>query len=219
MTSQLSIARLGAFALVLTVCVGAAAQQTPTDSTLRKEHAMGTKMEAKGIPNFGKVTPNLYRGAQPSAKGLDALKKLGVDIVVDMRGRDKIEEQVATQLGMQYVAIPSHCPFPKDEPFAKFLRVIQDNPGKKVFVHCRLGDDRTGMAVAAYRMADEGWSADEAMKEMKTFGFSAVHHAMCPGLADYEENFPKRLKTSPAFIEIQPYGTPPGASPAPIAPK
>ena len=45
------------------------------------------------------------------------------------------------------------------------------------------------------------------MKEMKAFGFSAVHHAMCPGLADYEENFPQRLKTSQAFKELQPYGT------------
>ncbi len=72
-------------------------------------------------------------------------------------------------------------------------------------MHCRLGDDRTGMAVASYRMAEEGWSADEAMKEMKTFGFSAVHRAMCPGLADYEESFPERLKKDQAFKELQPY--------------
>jgi len=155
------------------------------------------------VPNFGKVTPNLFRGALPSTEGLEALKKLGIGVVVDLRGRSQSEEAAAAKLGMQYIAIPSHCPFPKDEPFAKFLRVIRENPDKKVFVHCRLGDDRTGMAVAAYRMAEEGWTADEAMKEMKTFGFSAVHHAMCPGLADYEESFPQRLKTSTAFKELR----------------
>ena len=169
---------------------------------------MGTRLHAKGIPNFAEVTPNLYRGAQPSPVGLEALKNLGVNLVVDLRGgTNKDEEEAAKKLGMQYISIPSHCPFPKDEPFAKFLRVIRENPAKKVFVHCRLGDDRTGMAVAAYRMAQDGWSADEAMKEMKTFGFSAVHRAMCPGLADYEESFPKRLKNDQAFKELQPYGT------------
>ena len=189
------------------ICLGAAPQQTaqqaspPADSPAAR--AMGIRWQAKGIPNFGKVTPNLYRGGLPNNEGMKALQKLGVNVVVDMRGRNKDEEAVATKLGMQYVAIPSHCPFPQDETFAKFLKVIQGNPGKKVFVHCRLGDDRTGMAVASYRMANEGWSADEAMKEMKAFGFSTFHHAICPGLADYEETFPKRFKTNSAFKDLQ----------------
>ena len=168
---------------------------------------MGIRWKARGIPNFGKVTPNLFRGGLPNTEGMEALQKLGVNVVVDMHGRNKDEEAEATKLGMQYIAIPSHCPYPRDEPFAKFLRVIRENPGKKVFVHCRLGDDRTGMAVAAYRMAEEGWSADDAMKEMKAFGFSAVHHMICPGLADYEEGFPQRLKTNPAFKDLQPPAT------------
>lgn len=165
---------------------------------------MGTRLKAKGIPNFAEVTPNLYRGAQPTHEGFEALQKLGINIVVDLRGTaSKDEESAVTKLGMQYISIPSHCPYPKDDPFAKFLRVIRDNQGKKVFVHCRLGDDRTGMAVAAYRMADEGWSADEAMSEMTAFGFSSSHHAICPGLAAYEKSFPKHLQTNPAFKDQQ----------------
>jgi len=204
------IAQAAAFALIVlfALCVGAGPYQADKPTPAPAEHAMGIRMKAKGIPNFGEVTPNLYRGAQPSRGGLEALKQLGVNLVVDLRGiASKDEEAAAAKLGMQYVSIPSHCPFPKDEPFAKFLRVLRENTGQKAFVHCRLGDDRTGMAVAAYRMADEGWSADEAMKEMRTFGFSAMHRAMCPGLADYEESFPERLKTSQAFKELQPYGS------------
>jgi hypothetical protein len=55
------------------------------------------------------------------------------------------------------------------------------------------------MAVASYRMAEQGWSADEAMKEMQAFGFSSAHHLMCSGLAAYEKTFPDHLKTNPAF--------------------
>ena len=100
---------------------------------------------------------------------------------------------------MRYVAIPWHCPFPHDEAFARFLKLVRDNPDKKIFVHCRLGDDRTGMMIAAYRMADEGWSADRAMREMQQFGFSRAHHVICPTLASYEKDFPRHLKTNPAF--------------------
>lgn len=164
---------------------------------------MGTRPNVQGIPNFGQVSENLYRGGLPDDAGLGALKKMGVEVVVDLRhGQDSTEKNTVTKLGMQYVSIPSWCPFPRDEPFARFLKVMEENRGKKVFVHCRLGDDRTGMAVAAYRMAEEGWTAGEAWKEMKTFGFSTAHHALCPGMAGYEESFPQRLKKSPAFRDL-----------------
>ncbi len=209
MTLRMLIPKAGALVLLFSFAISThagprqASQQASPPVNSPAARAMGIRWKAKGIPNFGKVTPNLYRGGLPNNEGMQALQKLGVNVVVDMRGRNKDEEAEATKLGMQYVAIPSHCLFPQDETFAKFLKVIHDNPGKKVFVHCRLGDDRTGMAVASYRMADEGWSADEAMKEMKAFGFTTLHHAICPGLADYERSFPDHLKTSPAFKDLK----------------
>ena len=117
--------------------------------------AIGRRLEEKGVPNFGEVTPNLYRGGLLNTTGLKALAKMGVKIVVDLRANDANEEKEARSLGLQYVAIPWHCPWPRDEVFARFLKLLQENKGKKVFVHCRLGDDRTGMMVAAYRMAEE----------------------------------------------------------------
>jgi protein-tyrosine phosphatase len=129
---------------------------------------------------------------------------MGVNIVVDLHANDASEEKEVRRLGLQYVAIPWHCPWPRDEIFARFLRLLHENKGKKVFVHCRLGDDRTGMMVAAYRMAEEGWTADEAMIEMKSFGFTRAHHFLCPGLASYEKEFPERLRNNPVFGEVRP---------------
>lgn len=180
--------------------------QRPTSPPTQRQ--MGSRKNYVGLPNFGEVTPNLFRGGQPGVDGLQTLKKMGVTIVVDMRGsKSSHEKEVVTKLGMQYVSIPWHCPFPKDEAFAKFLHVVQENRKKKIFVHCRLGDDRTGMAIASYRMALEGWSAEDALKEMELFGFTGVHHAICPGLASYEKNFPKVLKTSSAFADFAPAST------------
>lgn len=168
-----------------------------------KTRVIGRKLQEKGVPNFGEVTPTLYRGGLLNTEGLTALAKMGVKIVVDTHANDVSEEKTVKSLGMEYVAIPWHCPWPRDEVFANFLRVLRENRGKKVFVHCRLGDDRTGMMVAAYRMADEGWTADEAMNEMQTFGFTRAHHFICPGLASYEKHFPERLKENPAFAGVR----------------
>ncbi len=174
------------------------AQQTPS------QHSMGTRKNSVGLPNFGEVTPNLFRGGQPGVDGLKTLKDMGVSIVVDMRsGPNDHEKDAVTKLGMQYVSIPWHCPFPTDEPFARFLKIIEENRDKKVFVHCRLGDDRTGMAVASYRMADEGWSADEALNEMENFGFDWKHHMICPTLERFEQSFPERLKKDEAFKDLK----------------
>jgi protein tyrosine phosphatase (PTP) superfamily phosphohydrolase (DUF442 family) len=165
---------------------------------------MGSRKHYVGLPNFAEVSPNLFRGGQPGVDGLEALKKMGVGIIVDMRGSKSPHEEIAVRkLGMQYLAIPWHCPFPSDAIFARFLRVIHDNPKKKIFVHCRLGDDRTGMAIAAYRMAEEGWSAEEALDEMEEFGFTGPHHVICPTLQLYERHFPEHFKNNPIFEGLQ----------------
>jgi len=52
-------------------------------------------------------------------------------------------------------------------------------------------------------MAIEGWSAEEAMKEMQTFGFTRAHYFICPGLARYEKHFPEPLQKNPIFKELR----------------
>ena len=200
--STVRLNRVVVLAALLAFLPAAMAQQSHPALRAVPRHTKVT-----GIANFGEVTATLYRGAQPNPHGLENLKKMGVSIVVDMRGgNNKAEESAVTKLGMQYVPIPWHCPFPTDKPFARFLKVIDDNPGKKIFVHCRLGDDRTGLAVASYRMANEGWSADEAMNEMKEFGFTGVHRFICPGIAPYEKQFPSRFQADPAFKDLRASG-------------
>jgi tyrosine-protein phosphatase SIW14 len=159
-------------------------------------------MVVPGVRNFARVTPKLYRGAQPSNSGFKELTKMGIDIVVDVRltGKGKEGREVG-KLGMQFVAIPWHCDFPRDSVFARFLTLLRENPDKKVFVHCRYGDDRTGMMIATYRMAIEGWTPQQAMQEMEKFGF---HRFLCPSLPAYVRAFPGRLKNEPEFRSLRP---------------
>ena len=196
-----TVPRISVF--LVAICMALPAQQESQKTPKVVEHALGQRLAVQGIPNFGEVTSTLYRGAQPREEGIEALKKLGIEVVVNLRvGLHDKEEASVEKLGMRYVAIPFPCQYPKDATFARFLAVIQDNQGKKIFVHCHLGEDRTGLAVAVYRMAQEGWTAEKAMKEMRAFGFSSAHHLTCPGLANYEKHFPEHLKSNAVFKEL-----------------
>ena len=164
--------------------------------------------------NFAEVSPTLYRGGQPTADGWRNLAKMGVDIVVDLRVTGRAHERATvTKLGMRYIEIPWICFNPTDSDFARFLAVLRQNPGKKIFVHCATGDDRTGMEIAAYRMAEQSWTAEEARKEMQAFGFNFFHRRICTRLGSYETHFPDRL-ADPAFQNFRAQIVP--SDPAPL---
>ena len=177
-------------------------QSSATADVGAPKHQPASRISKPGLANFAEVTPMLYRGGQPHGVGLQSLAHMGINTIIDVRltGADK-ESAEARKLGMDFVALPWHCLFPRDAAIAKFLAYLREHPDKKVFVHCRYGDDRTGMLIAAYRMAVEGWSAADARREMDAFGF---HHVICASLVGYEESFPDRLKRNPAFQKAEP---------------
>jgi tyrosine-protein phosphatase SIW14 len=192
--------------LVTTICATSIAYDTAKSSTafVTTERTIARKLAVPGVPNLGEVSPTLYRGAQPTQEGFQKLAEMGISIVVDLRERGReVERRRVTKLRMRFVAIPWNCFHPEDTDMARFLRLLRDNRGKKVFVHCQTGDDRTGMMIAAYRMVEEGWTAEEAMKEMEAYGFTSSHYLICAGLSSYEARFPRRFKTSPAFRDLR----------------
>jgi tyrosine-protein phosphatase SIW14 len=167
--------------------------------------AYGEKLRLPGLPNGGRVNDVLYRGAQPHTAGIRELKKLGITTIVDLRGenpglRDSEREQ-AESLGIRFVNIPVNgwSP-PSNDQVAQFLALFRNHPKEKVFVHCRFGDDRTGVFVAAYRMAYEAWPATQALNEMYFFGFNGFWH---PSMKSFIRDFPARLKTAPALEEYR----------------
>lgn len=186
--------------VLVTALCGQNGVQQNEKSEVSPSHPVGTRQELQGIPRFGQVSANLYRGGEPTPSALEALRKMGIDVIVDLRrGHDTVEESIVAKLGMKYISIPTRCPFPQDEPIARFLRIVEENREKKIFVHCRLGEDRTGVAIAAYRIAEQGWSAQEADKEVKAFGFGSLHNLICPGLERYVGTFPERWQKDPIF--------------------
>jgi tyrosine-protein phosphatase SIW14 len=178
-------------------------QENPAPSEMRS--AYGEKLHIPAIPNSGKINDHLYRGAQPKAQGLPELKKLGITTVVDLRGENKErieqERKQAESLGMRFVNIPvSGWAPPSDAQVVQFLSLFRDDPNQKIFVHCRFGDDRTGVFVATYRMAIEKWPTEQALHEMFFFGFNGFWH---PSMVSFVRDFPARLNSAPALAPFR----------------
>src|ERR1700674_4563980 len=57
-----------------------------TTSSPPPQHSRQNKSMRENLPNFGEATTTLYRGGQPSKRGFRILAKMGVNIVVDLRG-------------------------------------------------------------------------------------------------------------------------------------
>jgi len=141
------------------------------------------RIPAPGLPNFFKVSDQLYRGAQPTAEGLEGLKKFGVKTVVDLRAAHSDSGQLPGGLG--FVRIPMRTWDAEEDDMVRFLRVATDRKRGPVFVHCAHGADRTGLMVAVYRVAAQGWSKEDAIREMTKGGY---------GFHPFWENIPAALR-------------------------
>lgn len=124
----------------------------------------------EGVPNLFHVAPGLYRSAQPTAKGMQSLKAMGVETIVNLRSfhsdRDEIGE---TNLAYEHIYMKAW--HPEEKEMVRFLQIVNNPSRQPVLVHCHHGSDRTGTMVAVYRMAVQGWTADEAIQEMKEGGY------------------------------------------------
>jgi protein tyrosine phosphatase (PTP) superfamily phosphohydrolase (DUF442 family) len=191
-----------AFALYTLIVVATGYAQSAAPSQIRTTQipapAAPTSRRLQGLPNFGVVNPHLYRGGQPKDTGFAELKRLGVDIVVNLRHETSHiarERALVSAHGMRYVSIPwQGKDTPRVEQVAQFLELLDDNADRKVFVHCRRGAERTGVFVASYRMARERWTPEQALAEMELFRFRGLRFGH---LKRFVRTFPTLLLRDP----------------------
>ncbi len=155
--------------IFLLYCSQEASKPSAGSQEARPTH-WAVSLEREGLTNFFKVSDNLYRGAQPKKTGFEELKKLGIKTIVSLRNSN-VDEKMIAGSGITYFHIPISSIFPKKKKFARFLEIVSDPANCPVFVHCRRGADRTGTAVALYRIKVQGWKVEEAINEMVNGGY------------------------------------------------
>ena len=144
------------------------------DATTRPTN-WAVRLQRPGLANFYRVTTNLYRGAQPTTRGMAELKAMGIKTVINLRNlHSDDDELLGTGLKQGRLHMkPWHA---EDEDVVYFLKWVANTNNLPVFVHCQRGADRTGMICAMYRIVICGWTKPEAIREMKEggFGFNPV---------------------------------------------
>jgi tyrosine-protein phosphatase SIW14 len=127
---------------------------------------------------------------------------MGITTIVDLRaegtGMRDLEKKEADKIGLRFVSIPvGGWSNPTNGDIAQFLSLFDGH--SKVFVHCRLGKDRSGVFVASYRIAIQKWRPEQAIREMYSFGFNGFWH---PGMESFVRNFPARLSSVPSLAAL-----------------
>jgi protein tyrosine phosphatase (PTP) superfamily phosphohydrolase (DUF442 family) len=157
---------LAAAAILL---VAAPVAVTAQDSTNRPSN-WARPLTLPGVSNFYQVTTNLYRGAQPTAKGFKGLKAMGIKTVINLRAWHSDKDRVVGT-GLKSLRFEME-PWRGDEKdVVRFLKIVTDTNNLPAFVHCERGADRTGMMCAMYRIVVCGWTKPQAIAEMKQGGF------------------------------------------------
>ncbi len=141
--------------------------------------------DVPGVRNFAQISAALYRGAQPTARGFAELKQLGIRTVVNLRflhdDRSKLRGT-----GLRYLHLPCNAWRPKVDHVLECLKVVLSPHHQPVFIHCLHGADRTGTMAAIYRMIEHGWTPDEAVCEIRNFGFHPIFTKIIPFLNRFD---------------------------------
>ena len=135
-----------------------------------------------GVKNLNRVTPQLFRSAQPDAAAMREIEKLGARTVINLRDfSDDKDEAHGTKLRLRRTKMDTwHV---EDEDIVRVLAMLRRKGDGPVLVHCRHGADRTGVVCAMFRIVEQGWSREDAIRELTDGGYG--FHKMWTNIPRY----------------------------------
>jgi protein tyrosine phosphatase (PTP) superfamily phosphohydrolase (DUF442 family) len=169
--------------ILISLCVLlACTSQAQAQLTTNRSDMWAQPLLVEGVPNLHIVSSNLYRSAQPNRMGMQNLEKLGVKTVINLRSFNSDRSELkGTKLQRAHIYMKAWHPEKKE--VLEFLRIATDTNRTPVLVHCQHGADRTGTMCAVYRMVVQGWTKEEALREMQEGGFG--YHAIWKNLPSW----------------------------------
>lgn len=121
--------------------------------------------------NRHRVTPQLWRSAQPAPYQIAALARAGLKTVVNLRGG---REHGAWQLQKEYcekhgIALAELVVRSRGAPDRETILSVKEFFGSLAYpalIHCKSGADRAGFVAALYLIIHEGRPVSEALKQL-----------------------------------------------------
>ncbi|UOO91013.1 tyrosine-protein phosphatase [Vitreoscilla massiliensis] len=163
-------------ALALGVCLPAEAKRVASIEAPRVLYQWATPVEQS--VNLFRVTPTLFRSEQLQAKDRALLPQNNIKTIINLRYFDRDDDQEElSQPGLKLMNHPLKSWRIKPKEIAAVLYEIEQAQKQGgVLVHCYHGADRTGLIIGMHRIVQQGWSIDEAKREMVEgpYGFHTV---------------------------------------------
>jgi protein tyrosine phosphatase (PTP) superfamily phosphohydrolase (DUF442 family) len=125
-----------------------------------------------GVQSYAsKVSDGLTRGSRLTDAELRNLKQQGFKSVINLCLENDDDAARAKKAGLKtlHLGIVDNTA-PTRAQVKTFLDYVTDPKHAPAYVHCEQGRGRTGVMVAAYRMAVEGMSTKDALAEAEKFG-------------------------------------------------
>ena len=119
-------------------------------------------------PNFNlhQMNDTLYRSALPRVQDNQWLQQENIQTVINFY--QKPDRLWLSDSSIEQIQIPLHTDRINDVDVLRALHSITAAQEKgPVLMHCKHGQNRTGLIAAMYRIVIEGWSKEAAMAEMQ----------------------------------------------------
>ena len=168
---------ISSFYFLFSACAAAADSNRPSQ--------WASPMTLAGVNNLYKINDGLYRSAQPTKEGMMNLERLGIKTIINLRAfHSDSDELRGTELLNETLSIKTwHI---EDEDVIRVLRILKKKDDGPFLIHCQHGADRTGVVSAMYRIVVQGWSKEEAVKEMVDGGYG--FHPVWLNIIQYMKN-------------------------------
>jgi len=155
-----------------------------------------------GLRQFSVVEPGvLMRCGQPTVRDLELVRdKHGLRCIVAARGGTRHplrgawfrrQRAFCARHGIRLEHMPlSDANRPSLDVFERFLAIVADPANQPTLVHCEQGLHRTGILVAAFRVAHCGWTLERAVEELRARGFETQRpkrQGLLAALAEWAE--------------------------------
>jgi protein tyrosine/serine phosphatase len=127
------------------------------------------------IQRFQIVDVRLWRGARPDTAGAAWLRARGLATDIDLEWEQGDDSLFVPSDGVTLIRLPDFEPLPAfvpgiaDSHVKRFLETVA-RVAPPTFVHCVSGQNRTGVAIAAYRMLVKGEPTLSVIADFESFG-------------------------------------------------
>lgn len=119
----------------------------------------------------------IYVAPQPSKKDLEAYKKAGIDLIVNLREEKEVkynESAVAKKLGLKYYNQPlMKGDDLREDSIDAVFKIIKDNKGKKVLIHCSSGN-RAAAWFGAHMKKHHNWTNEKSIHMAEQMGLTKL---------------------------------------------